>query len=1334
MRIFKKISAENNHISKTMPKLNYLQDLNKKFSSVHDLISVAATKIHQLEKISYQWKAQPDMYSQDDVESVCTELDYDTDASVSECDDVGSVDGEEQDITPSTKNFVNHVLIKKEGKFHCSECIFQTIHYNIFYSHCKRTHAKQFKGTRKRLVNGEKRKIPHVDHFYSCDVCSFASFSLRGFKTHCGAKHPKTSYEIALKVVSLSEPQAEIRFREFINSLNDGKQRRHAVMQLRYHFLQKDTSNQLKENEEISCMKCSFKTSLPNELEQHYNAAHFTCGPSRDVEDHLFHCEKCSFLNVSYKMLHTHFFVAHGLNNSHATNKTKLFNGDIKRKRANSMDEDDDVDSVKHKKAKVIEKKSDNNDSDDDDDDTCVLKCNRCEFVTEEVCEILNHWRSQHNRVYPDFVDNFINKDFNKNVVLISLPVWMVDSAWMNGWMNKECTNLIKTPLYICDLCDFKSAVLTSVNNHHSTRHENSTCSLSKLDVVESDSNAKKYTHMLCKQTFLFHCYICKNFNSCFFKAMVMHCKQEHEHDVSELTLENLEQHIRKSLSIRCVKCEHVCTNNAEIIKHYQERHSSLLPTFSIIDQGQFTERFRCEFCSMEFESLTHLSYHLKEHQKQHLADFNTQNVQAYSCSKCRRVFRGIRFMRHHFTRLHVEWTKESFSFKDFPQSFFVKKSSVTTKTSEHLLRAPLLSGSKTTGKKVTGPVSQKETELNRKNPVNAIEEIPQPSDASCIYLCPMCSFSTPNAFTLRFHLKGLHKRYFSLQMIEKHKSVRPEEVPITNQHKIIETCSHQTWIDKNQTVYQKHVKFRHNAKHPFKCLHCPRYYICEVVLRMHMRKKHKNVDAPVPDGESKLFFSCTHRNILTRRPDKYKIHVNAKHSDENPYHCPNCNRAYVCGSMFIVHLRKHHQLIINDEILHEYKSKASESLQKVSLKPTVAEASARPGNFKRPLKDYSHPKSVHTKTGDWKCIFCKQDLFSYQILKKHVAKSHPNCQLLRCKWCDYVCKNNVQLCNHGKIHRRFIAGRMKELREIYKDQRLNGLASVNKGKPSTSTNPDQVSKDKGTEDTNSQHEKIGGNDISNASDKPTAKRHYARKTIGSTPKEPQPVPGSNEENFLRRLSQYYKTTHYGMFICKLCSFAATDHTRLLIHMKATHIQGRNYKCKLCFFESSCFKDVQTHLSDHHKMERNHHVAVDVVVKFGPDANEESTNNGRSGKLRRRPYEPEPSLPRVEIEETSDNTSVYFKDLFDPFKKIKPVAVPDSPSQSEQPVKLRITRSNSWDKFQCKYCYADFPSTYDLERHMKRHEGAMIDYARLDEDAMLFSTIGSFMQPSLYLP
>ena len=804
------------------------------------------------------------------------------------------------------KPSILRLLIKRKNQYLCSECDFESNYYQDFYRH----YIKKHKSCENHLKISNSSKLLHC-----CTKCSFVSFNYKGFTTHCSTKH-RCSTQEALQSIPLSNSKAEVYFQAYLKTA-DSRQRKQVVKLLR-HFSNKNqktlksSSNHFKNdsNQEMHCSECSYKNNMVYYLEEHYQKIHDMYGPERNVIDNMFHCQKCSFSTMSYRKLHFHS-MSHSENFNH--------NGVINEVNSEDNTFPSTVPTLGNSNNKLNESAT----SQESFQECKVLHCNLCEFSTESICTILNHWRSGHTREYPPFVTQHIEKAYNQNIVEIIFPATMINDRWVNGWMNQKCTNLIKKPLYCCEFCSYSTNNFKMISTHYLSHHKEVAFSSSRLNVFESslDPDLNADGPMLCQQSSLYQCMHCRAYTSCFFKNMQDHYKSSHKELFLKLNEFDFSNELENSLVIRCMKCKDFYSEPSQILQHYNEAHSSDIITFSLETPAETEIYAVCYFCKHVCTTVSELFHHLENHCQTHLDTFDRSHVVGYCCSKCRRVFRQKRFLHFHYSRLHVEWNEFSFKYSDFPDDYFRKK---VSEPEIEMKENNEISQSSSDASNSTIACSQPSTtdeSLDVSTLTKSFSDESSNRDESSPALrnfsCHLCHFASNFAPEMQTHLETIHGLAISLRKVK-------NKFLTSKKRKVITTCSHQTYVEKNPMLYKKHIESLHNEVQPYECPNCRQFYICEVVLRMHIRKKHKfdNVSSRKENfspNQKRIISSCTHRNIQGRNPILYQAHVAKKHCVQKPFHCPKCNRIYECQSIFVLHLRKKHGLEISEPRTRRY-------------------------------------------------------------------------------------------------------------------------------------------------------------------------------------------------------------------------------------------------------------------------------------------------------------------------------------------------------------------------------------------------------------------------------
>ena len=809
------------------------------------------------------------------------------------------------------ESLLQHIMIKRNDIFHCAECKYESSSYTTFYNHCMSAHQKH-----NNVSDGNAA-------IYRCIKCCFLTLNFNGFKIHCSTKHKCLPHD-ALQTVSWNNPNAEFYFQQFTQVAEGSKQKKHAMKLLKFYFRNKQKhldfvseKHEIVEDkdqivggslkEELQCRLCDFKCQCVYFLEEHYHSNHDANGPERDSSDNQFHCTFCIFKTASYKKLHVHHKTYHMNKETSLEKDVEQENTYMPESPPPSLDQQSASDCVRY------------------------LQCHLCKYVTSNVCALLNHWRSTHPRDYPPFAAQRVYDDYKENVFEVNLPLKTVERGWLNGWMNENCTGLYKKPLYHCSQCTYVTLLRNSIHKHYATMHPHIPSTNNTLCVTESPTvNNSDLTKRIYEKSTMFQCSRCSEFTTCFFKDMLNHYKLHHENILQELSECDLDSEIANSVVTRCFKClDFYCNDALVLLEHYICDHAIRLPTFSLQkDEENFLAV--CKFCNQTFTNLKQLCEHLEFHRKEQVKRFKKQHLVAYCCSKCRRVFRHQRSAHGHYTRWHFKWNETDFTYDDIPSEFFTNKPDklpdVAEQEQNDVSASPtpepvILPSSCFPEKSCNDEMSDKfsdEHSLCSKRSNSTLVPF------SCV--CYICAIEFNSLAGLQRHLKRNHQIQASMSSIKSKLSQSTDRT-------LYSTCSHQSYVDKNPKMYKRHVETLHNEGKPHECPHCNKSYICEVVLRMHVRKKHKfsnfgKAKIPLaPIGNlvktkipltPTLYTSCAFKRLVDVKPLLYQRHVSQKHSEKAPYHCPKCNRAYICKSVFLVHVQRKHKLQLNERRLRK--------------------------------------------------------------------------------------------------------------------------------------------------------------------------------------------------------------------------------------------------------------------------------------------------------------------------------------------------------------------------------------------------------------------------------
>ena len=178
-----------------------------------------------------------------------------------------------------------------------------------------------------------------------------------------------------------------------------------------------------------------------------------------------------------------------------------------------------------------------------------------------------------------------------------------------------------------------------------------------------------------------------------------------------------------------------------------------------------------------------------------------------------------------------------------------------------------------------------------------------------------------------------------------------------------------------------QHYKYVHNDippgfenKEQFMCDRCPSVFFSKLSLKQHCKTKHA-VDGgpPPPSYSAESRKNCplcekTFSSYLRRRE-----HIKSKHEKDTPHKCDECHRSYGTLTCLRVHKRNMHQRVKCDQC-------GQEICNSFMLK--------------------RHKASVHgiTPQDAHQCEHCPSFFQNLKAKEKHVAKHHPEPELLRLK------------------------------------------------------------------------------------------------------------------------------------------------------------------------------------------------------------------------------------------------------------------------------------------------------------------------------------------------
>ncbi|XP_060809086.1 zinc finger protein 260 isoform X1 [Amyelois transitella] len=278
--------------------------------------------------------------------------------------------------------------------------------------------------------------------------------------------------------------------------------------------------------------------------------------------------------------------------------------------------------------------------------DVTDLKCYICHTAMENLKELLNHLRDDHDKkFFTDIEDHILPFKFSKskdnNIIstcVICSNVYL-SFKQIQEHMNAHYSN------YVCDDCS-KPFVNMHAYKCHMKRHEQGAYKCSYCEKVFS-SNGKRCTHEN-------HVHIGNRL-----KNKCPHCPAKFV-DYYTRKKHMVEEHGAEPVTLNCLSCEKVFSSKVQLRVHTKRDHllernyectecnakffsSKGLKQHKLKHTSE--KQFKCEFCAKEFAR----SFTLREHLRIHLND------RRYECAKCGHTFIYKCSWQNHMRSKHGE-------------------------------------------------------------------------------------------------------------------------------------------------------------------------------------------------------------------------------------------------------------------------------------------------------------------------------------------------------------------------------------------------------------------------------------------------------------------------------------------------------------------------------------------------------------------------------------------------------------------------------------------------------------------------------------------------------
>ncbi|RXG68522.1 Zinc finger protein, partial [Armadillidium vulgare] len=257
-------------------------------------------------------------------------------------------------------------------------------------------------------------------------------------------------------------------------------------------------------------------------------------------------------------------------------------------------------------------------------------------------------------------------------------------------------------------------------------------------------------------------------------------------------------------------------------------------------------------------------------------------------------------------------------------------------------------------------------------------------------------------------------------------------------------SCSFCSYKSVRKHDLERHVMFKHKREKPFACCFCSKRFTVRNNLNIHLRMLLDMEDVfdcnppstPSTDSrnlplrdETLIINTSTVTNFCplcdykSDRKGDVRRHMHSRHSEERPFVCQICMKAFTLNAYLKIHMRMHtgvkpYKCQLCSKSFTQ-KSNLNTHMQTNHPHSLIPMPQSRRGR-KSKYDDYGHELLLNPKRAGLKfysCPMCPYKSYVGNDVKRHIMFKHRGEKPFRCSVCDKCFALKHQLKIHTRIH-----------------------------------------------------------------------------------------------------------------------------------------------------------------------------------------------------------------------------------------------------------------------------------------------------------------------------